>query len=109
MLCGVVAVGGRIVLGGGGLLWEGEAPAKPADAIWFVWLFASAGNDGRGITRNNAEISACCVVLSPLAVVASWEVEVSLGGRGSCRAGGRYLVCVVVRIGGKRWPRNDAE
>ena len=33
MLCGVVAVGGRIVLGGGGLRWEGEAPAEQADAI----------------------------------------------------------------------------
>ncbi|MEY4188467.1 MAG: hypothetical protein RIT02_3501 [Planctomycetota bacterium] len=63
MLCGVVAVGGRSVLGGGGLRWEGEAPAEQADAIWFVWLFALAGNDGRGMTRNNAEISACCVVV----------------------------------------------
>jgi hypothetical protein len=45
---------------------EGEAAAEPAslggrgcrraaDAIWFVWLFGSAGNDGRGMTRNNAE------------------------------------------------------
>jgi hypothetical protein len=56
VLCGVVAVGGRIVLGGGGLLWEGEAPAEPADAIWFVWWFGSVGNDGRGMTRNDAEI-----------------------------------------------------
>ena len=55
MLCGVVAVGGRSVLGGGGLRWEGEAPAEPADAIWFVWLFGLAGNDGRGMTRNDAE------------------------------------------------------
>jgi len=29
VLCRVVAVGGRIVLGGGGLRWEGEAPAEP--------------------------------------------------------------------------------
>ena len=47
-------------------------------------------------------------------VGSTWEGEAaaepaSLGGRGSCRAGGRYLVCVVVRRGGKRWPQNDAE
>ncbi len=39
-------------------------------------------------------------------VGSTWEGEAaaepeSLGGRGSCRAGGRYLVCVVVRLGGK--------
>jgi hypothetical protein len=55
VFCGVVAVGGRRVLGGGGLLWEGEAPAEPAEVIWRVWDFNAAGNDGRGITRNDAE------------------------------------------------------
>ena len=51
-----MALGGRGALGGGGLPWEGEAPAEPADAIWLVWLFALAGNDGRGMTQNDAEI-----------------------------------------------------
>jgi len=50
----VLKVGTELVLVGS--TWEGEAPAKPADAIWLVWLFALAGNDGRGMTRNNAEI-----------------------------------------------------
>ena len=55
VLGGRGSLGGRGVLGRARRPWEGEAPAEPADVIWLVWCFSLVGNDGRGMTRNNAE------------------------------------------------------